>query len=202
MAEMAKMVELGVADETVRVGDHIAYFWETDREFDRGVEFLAFGLRGHDHGVIFGHPEANRKVVESLKAKGIAVDDLVESGRLNILGGASEGDLMLGSIADCFQRAVAGGGELIRLLGNIGWGHPDWPGQDDILAFEAKVTGAAKSFPCVVMCMYDVASVPGTVMVHGAFETHPLTFCRNVLRQNPFFVGLEEFREGGIPAQG
>ena len=195
------MVTLGIGGETVKVGDHIAYFWESEHEFDRGVEFLALGLRGNDHGVIFGHEEANEKVLSSLRKKGLPVDDLVKGGRLNVLGGATTGDLMLGSIGDCFKRAIDEGCGLIRLLGNIGWGHPDWPGQDDILAFEAKVTGAAKSFPCVVVCMYDVDSLSGKVMVHGAFETHPLTFCRNILRQNPFYVGLEDFRRdaAGVP---
>jgi hypothetical protein len=200
MPSQIQTVALGVGGETVRVGDHIAYFWETDDEFDRGVEFLAFGLRGSDHGVIFGHEDANEKVIASLKKRGIAVDDLMKAGKLTVLGGATAGDLMLGTIGDCFQRSVDGGCQLIRLLGNIGWGHPDWPGQDDILAFEAKVTGAAKAFPCVVMCMYDVDSLSGKVMVHGAFETHPLTFCRNILRQNPFYVGVEEFRRDEVPA--
>lgn len=186
---------LGISGESARLGDHIAYFWETDREFDRGVEFLAIGLRGNDHGVIFGHEDANKKVLETLSKKGLPVDELLKTGRLNVLGGATTGDLMLGNIGSCFQRAVDEGCGLIRLLGNIGWGHPDWPGQDDILAFEAKVTGAAKAFPCVVVCMYDVQSLPGRVMVHGAFETHPLTFCRNILRQNPYYVGVDEFRQ-------
>ena len=66
-------------------------------------------------------------------------------------------------------------------------------GSFDILAFEAKVTGAAKQFPCVVTCMYDVAHLSGTVMVHGAYETHPLTFCGNVLRENPHYVQVDQF---------
>jgi hypothetical protein len=32
-------------------------------------------------------------------------------------------------------------------------------------------------------------------MVHGADETHPLTFCGNVLRENPFYVGVDEYLE-------
>lgn len=198
MARESRLVELGIGGETVRVGEHIAYFWDDAREFDRGVDFLALGLRGTDHGVIFGHAEANERVMESLRAKGLHPEELVASGRLTVLGGAAAGDTMLASIGNCFQRAVDDGCSLIRLLGNIGWGHPDWPGQDDILAFEAKVTGAAKAFPCVVVCMYDVQSLPGKVMVHGAFETHPLTFCGNILRQNPYYVGVEEFRKGPI----
>jgi len=189
-----QLVDLGIGGETVKVGEHVAYFWDDDQEFARGVDFLALGLRGTDHGVIFGHSDANAKVMNTLRAKGLDVDGLIASGRLTVLGGASAGDLMLASIGGCFQRAVDNGCQLIRLLGNIGWGHPDWPGQDDILAFEAKVTGAAKAFPCVVVCMYDVQSLPGRVMVHGAFETHPLTFCRNILRQNPYYVPVDEFR--------
>jgi hypothetical protein len=200
MARQSGIVDLGIGGETVKVGEHIAYFWDDDKEFDRGVDFLALGLRGTDHGVIFGHPEANEKVLDSLRNKGVAADELIASGKLTILGGASAGDMMLASIGGCFQRAVDNGCGLIRLLGNIGWGHPDWPGQDDILAFEAKVTGAAKAFPCVVVCMYDVQSLPGKVMVHGAFETHPLTFCGNMLRQNPYYVGVEEFRREPAPA--
>jgi hypothetical protein len=29
----------------------------------------------------------------------------------------------------------------------------------------------------------------------GAYETHPLTFCGNVLRENPFYVGVDEYLE-------
>ncbi len=43
------------------------------------------------------------------------------------------------------------------------------------------------------MCMYDVAHLSGTVMVHGAYETHPLTFCGNVLRENPHYVEVDKF---------
>jgi hypothetical protein len=43
--------------------------------------------------------------------------------------------------------------------------------------------------------MYDVASLSGSVMVHGAYETHPLTFHGNVLRENPFYVGVNEYLE-------
>ena len=201
MTQPSPIVDLGIAGETVKLGDHIAYFWEGDGEFDRGVDFLALGLRGTDHGVIFGHEDANQKVIASLRAKGLRVDELLANGRLTVLGGASAGEVMLSTIGSCFQNAVDNGSALIRLLGNIGWGHPDWPGQEDILAFEAKVTGAAKSFPCVVVCMYDVAALPGQVMVHGAFETHPLTFCRNILRQNPFYVAVADFlRDPATPA--
>ncbi len=188
-------IDLGLRDEKVNLGDHIAYFWENERQFEEAVGFLLVGIRKGDHAVVFGHDEANKKVVDLLRQRGLDTDHLQSSERLTVVAGGPSGDRMLGHIGETFQGAVERGSGCIRLLGNIGWSKPGWPDDLDILAFEAKVTGAAKQFPCVVMCMYDVASLSGSIMVHGAYETHPLTFCGNVLRENPFYVGVDEYLE-------
>ena len=186
-------IELGLRDERVKLGDHIAYFWEKEREFDEAVKFLILGIRQGEHAVVFGHDEANERVLGILRRNGLDTDHLQKANRLSVIGGGPSGEKMLGGIAEKFQQAVASGSSCIRLLGNIGWSKPGWPNDLDILAFESKVTGAAKQFPCVVMCMYDVANLSGTVMVHGAYETHPLTFCGNVLRENPHYVAVDQF---------
>ena len=191
----AGTIDLGLRGEEVKLGDHIAYFWENDRQFEEAVGFLLVGIRKNDHAVVFGHDEANKKVVDLLRAKGIDTDHLQKTDRLTVVTGGPSGDRMLGNIGETFQAAVERGSSCIRLLGNIGWSKPGWPDDLDILAFESKVTGAAKQFPCVVMCMYDVASLSGSIMVHGAYETHPLTFCGNVLRENPHYVGVDEYLE-------
>ena len=188
-------IQLGLRDERVTLGDHIAYFWESEKQFEEAVGFLLVGIRNGDHVVVFGHDEANKKVVDVLRKLGIDTDHLKNSERLTVITGGPTGEKMLRTIGDSFGRAVEAGCGCIRMLGNIGWSKPGWPDDLDILAFEARVTGAAKQFPCVVMCMYDVASVSGSVMMHGAYETHPLTFHGNVLRENPFYVGVDEFLE-------
>lgn len=186
-------IDLGIRGERVSSGDHIAYFWENEGEFAEGVKFIETGLRGEDHCVLFGYEEANDKVCSVLSERGFDVGALEAAGRLTLLGGESDGDLMLSNIAASFATPLKRGAKLIRLLGNIGWGRANWPHERDLLAFEAKVTGAAKAFPSVIVCMYDVNNLSGQVVVHGAYETHPLTFCRNVLRENPYYVGFDEF---------
>lgn len=186
-------VRLGLHDEHARVGDHIAYFWETPAEFTEGVKFLETGLDLGDCCVIFGHDEANRTVRARLVERGYNCDRLESTGQLIIVPGKPVGSEMLEHLSGVFSKAVANGATLIRMLGNIGWGRAGWPNETDILEFEAKVTGAAKLFPCVVVCMYDVRALPGRVMVHGAFETHPLTFCGNVMRQNTHYVEIDQF---------
>ena len=187
-------VPLGIEDQLfASCGDHIAYFWESEAEFVRGVRFIQRGLEDGDHCVVFGHEEANARVFEVLRANAVEVDELTRQGRLSTVGGQKSGDATLDNIAATFERLVGAGATRLRLLGNIGWGHSGWPRETDILAFESRVTGAIAKLPCVVVCMYDVRSLPGRIILHGAFETHPLTFCRNVLRENPSFVPIDEF---------
>ena len=186
-------IELGIYDERVAPGDHIAYFWETEEEFAKAVHFLEVGIRAADGIVVFGHKEANKKVVKTLNARGINCRRLQREGRLAVISGKPTGAATLAGIGETFEKLTASGGRLIRLLGNIGWGKAGWPKENDILEFEANVTNAAKQYPCVVVCMYDVKLLSGRIMVHGALETHPLTVCGNTMRENPYFVPVPEF---------
>jgi len=100
---------------------------------------------------------------------------------------------MLTEVGGAFQRAIDGGAPLVRLLGTSAGANRDWPTDLDILEFESKVTGACRSFPCVVVCMYDYTQLSGRIVVHGAYETHPLTVCGNVLRENPHHLAIDTF---------
>jgi hypothetical protein len=187
---------LGIGGGFANVGSHIAYFWENDVDFAAGVGLLDAGLTAGDFCVAFGHDAANEKVMDTLGKRGFDTRGLTEAGRLSALGGKSSGDQMLATIGERFQQAQAAGAQRLRLLGNIGWGRPGWPGEDNILEFEAKVTDAAAQFPCVVVCMYDVRALPGRILLKGGFETHPHTIRGNVLRENPYYVPTPAFLAG------
>ena len=180
-----------IPGQDVRPGDHIAYFWEAADEFDRGVQFLVAGLAGADHCVVFGHDDANERVLEVLRLQGVDVDRVQRQGRLTVAGSASTGDATLANLGSIFQAAVDAGAPMIRLLGNIGWGKPGWPDEDDLLLFEAKVTSAAKAFPAVVVCMYDVQTLSGRVIVNGGVATHGISVCGNMMRVNPYPATVE-----------
>lgn len=81
-------VEFGIGEGKVPQTAHVAYFWETEKEFADGVRFLEAGLRGLDHCVIFGHEEANQAVCNILQNHGFDVKDLLAQQRITILGGA------------------------------------------------------------------------------------------------------------------
>src|SRR5262245_6131612 len=188
-------VDLGLKGEQVPLHSHLAYFWDNDKEFADAVAFLAAGLRGNDHCVIFGHEEANETVCKILSTGGFDVDALLTSGRLTVLSGQTAADQILQLIAADFERAIACGAPLVRLLGNIGWGKANWPDDEDLLAFESKVTAAAANFPSVILCMYDAANAPASIIRHGALETHPFTFGHRGLRESAHYIHTDQFLE-------
>lgn len=194
MMPTPESVDLGIGSLSVDVGAHIAYFWESRDEFRKAVSFLERGLANGDHVVVFGHEEANALACEVLEAQGQRVEHLRRAGRLSVLGPSATGEAILDEIEKTFQVALDAGAPLIRLLGNIGWGSLEWPDERDLLRFESRVTSAAASFPCIVVCMYDIGSLEGSVIFHGAFCTHPLTIYRgNLVRENPMCVDVDEF---------
>ncbi len=193
MPRRSQSIDLGIRGIRGDVGDHIAYFWETEEEFDDATGFLDTGLELGDHIVVFGHDEANLRVLERLNGRGHSWKRLESQGRLSVLGPEASGEMMLSRIGAAFQKAINAGSTMIRLLGNIGWGKQDWPDEHDILRFEAKVTNAAASFPCIVVCMYDIKSLPGSVVLHGAFGTHPLTIHGNLIRENPMCEHVDAY---------
>src|SRR5260370_36272524 len=100
---------------------------------------------------------------------------------------------MLKTIGTDLERAIARGAPLVRLLGNIGWGKANWPVDEDLLAFESKITAAAAQFPRVILCIYDVTRAPRTIIRHGALETHPLTVGDRAVRENPHYIPTDRF---------
>lgn len=101
--EAPVVVRLGLAQATVRVGEHIAYFWESEREFEHGVAFLTDGLNTGDCAVVFGHDEANRKVCDLIERAGFPVKPLISAGRLIVLGPEVSGDATLQQIGKRFK---------------------------------------------------------------------------------------------------
>ena len=172
---------------------HAAFFWNSEKEFAAAVRFLEIGLTGTDHCILFGHDEANQAVCRIIELNGFSVEKLSATGKLTLLGGNVNADALLAELSAICGSALASGATLIRILGNMGWGRPGWPEEKNLLAFEAKITEAIKQFPCVALCMYDTARLPGMVVRHGGFECHPYVFNRGKELENPHYVPLEPF---------
>jgi hypothetical protein len=191
-------IPFGITDEEIALGSHVIYFWENAGEFQRGVRFLEEGLASDDHCVAFGHDEAIANVLSVLGSRGFDIGSLLKQNRLEILRRELPVQETLKSIEQIFQAAGRRGVPAIRFLGNLGMGKEPLPGcgEDDVLELEARATGLARRLPCVIVCMYDVGTLPGRVILKGGFQAHPLAVCGHSLLGNSHYVSEEEFMDG------
>lgn len=174
------------------VGDHIAYFYETEPEFERAFGFLDLGLRGNDHCVIFGISEDIDRALAAMRTRGWNPDALMSSGRLSLLHPASTCEETVEGVSRHFEKVFATGAPFIRFIGNAAVGREGWPAEEEFYKLEATVSEATLTLPVVAICMFDLRSQPARTIMKAAFEGHPVTLHRNCVRENPYFVPRAE----------
>jgi hypothetical protein len=190
-------IPLGLGSELTALGDHIACFWESEREFDAIAGFLATGASLGEACVLIGHDAANERLLASLERRGVSVRALMHERQLQVASVRASADELLLELDDRIRDAVDRGVSAVRILGNLNWGRgtPGWPSDREILRLEAHVTSAVERLPVIVVCAYDVTTLPGPMLLKGGLECHPLTFRRDCLRHNEHVVSRERFLE-------
>jgi len=189
----ARDVPLGIGKHQAALGDHIAYLWESERDFAATAGFLATGFERGDACVLLGDDPINRRVLAALSQLGLKASDFERRDLLYLASPATSGDEMLGALEERVKTGVERGLSGVRVLGNLGWGEPGWPEMGELLRLEARVTDAIRRFPSIVICAYDVGRTPARALLRGGFECHPSILHRDALRSNDAFVPAEQF---------
>jgi hypothetical protein len=186
-----RSVPLGIANAFAAPGDHIGYFWEQEQELDATADFLAAGLERDEVCVLLGHDAANERVLAGLEHRGFQSEDIRRRDRFHTVSGQQPVGALLQDIDARIRTAVGDGVQMVRVLGHLGWGHPGWPGEQDILSLEARVTNVVRNLPSIVLCAYDVRALSGRPLLLGGLECHPLTLRRGALRDNEHYVAAD-----------
>jgi hypothetical protein len=190
-------IALGITNDQVALGSHLIHFWQNEDEFESGVRFLEPGIANESqYCVLFGHDEANQRVLEILRNRCGDLDRVLREGRFVILRREVSASETLANIEAAFATAVSKGATAIRYLGNLGMGQAPLPGKgaDEVVELENGATLLGRRYPCVIVCMYDVNTLSGRLVLNAGFGTHPLAVCRHELRQNPYFAAEKDAR--------
>ena len=182
-------IPVGITEDRVELGSHLIYFWESDDDFARGVRFLYPGLGKNEHCIIFGHDEALEKVQATLRSDGYDPQELISKLKLTVIPRRSDARGTISDITDVVQAALRAGASCVRFLGNLGMGTDPLPaGEDDVLELEAQADALIHGLPCVIVCMYDVRTLSGRLILKGGLETHHLAVCSHGVQNNPYYL--------------
>lgn len=188
-------VPLGLGNDLAALGDHIAYLWETETEFEAIAGFLEAGVARGEACILVGHDAPHERLMAGLERRGLNLGALVDERRLQLAAVGSSADALLGEFDERLKDAVDRGMPAVRVVGNLNWGRgaPGWPADREIWRIEACVTAALERLPGIVVCAYDVTHLPEEFLGKGGMECHPLTLQREGLRHNGLHVPTERF---------
>jgi len=117
---MKNEIALGITDDQVALGSHLIHFWQNEEEFEHGVRFLELGIANESqYCVLFGHDEANQRVLDVLRKKYPELDGVIQEGRLVILRREVSASETLANIEAAFAAAMCKKATAIRYLGNL-----------------------------------------------------------------------------------
>ena len=184
--------------------NHVCAFFNTIDEEHRVLR--SFFKDGFDHGEKAIHivESANRdEYLKGLSAAGINVQEVMETGRLEVLPWTDmyvrnhqfDQDAMLASVESLIQSGAAAGYARTRLVGHhMDWLFLDKPAVNNLLEYEARLNGVLSKYNDPVICNYDLSKVGASVAI-DIMRTHPLVIIGGLLRENPFFVLPDQFLE-------
>jgi hypothetical protein len=184
--------------------NHVCAFFNTFDEEHRVLR--SFFKDGFDHGEKAIHiveSENREEYLKGLSAAGINVQDVMETGRLEVLPWTDmyvrnhqfDQDAMLASVESLIQSGAAAGYARTRLVGHhMDWLFLDKPAVNNLLEYEARLNGVLSKYNDLVICNYDLSKVGASVAI-DIMRTHPLVIIGGLLRENPFFVPPDQFIE-------
>jgi hypothetical protein len=87
--------------------------------------------------------------VAGLERRGLHPGDSRRRNRFHTVSGQQPVDALLREIDDQVRAGIDAGAPMVRVLGHLGWGHPGWPPERDILSLEGRVTDAVRNLVVV-----------------------------------------------------
>ena len=193
-------VTLGWTQGSVPLHTHACFYYADEATLKGTMAFLRAGLDADGElSVIFADKSRHTSLLSWLQEGYDGdVDDAIARGKLALVPGAPTKEQLLANIAATLDAGLARGNRLIRFLGFIAWGAPGWPGEAELMAFEAQVNAAVRAYPAVVICTYGVPTLSGNQLIHGGLSTHPVIFLDdNALTGSPLYVDPSPGAEGG-----
>jgi excisionase family DNA binding protein len=146
--------------------------------------YLLAHLRA-DAPVLYMHDSTlPERLVERLRAEGLAIDDLLAGGLLRILppaqsyllAGRFDPQRMLAFMESAILAGLAAGHGRVFLTGEMTWSLANAPGAERMMTYEALLNPLVEKYPAVtIVCQYDLqrfnaASVLDVLLTHSSAQ--------------------------------
>ena len=176
-----------------------AFFDSTQEKYEVVASYLGEALRAGDRVIDVMEARSRDEHVHGLVRGGIDVEAAIGNGQLVLStceevyyrDGSLDLDAVLEMLSDAL-RSAQDGGRFVRTCGEMNWVARDPSLRQRALEYEARVNRFLPSFDCTLLCVYDLADTPAT-MITDILATHPYAIVKGRLHANPWAVDPNDY---------
>ena len=185
--------------EVPKAGHICAFFDSTTEKHATVAAFLREALSGGDRVIDVMEASSRDEHVRGLLDAGIDVDAAIEDGQLTLStceetyfrDGRLDPEAVL-DMLDATLRAARAEGRSVRTCGEMNWIARDPSLSRRAMEYEARVNQFLPTFECTLMCVYDLADMPAT-LITDILATHPYAILNGQLHVNPWAVEPKDY---------
>ncbi|HEY0810604.1 MAG TPA: MEDS domain-containing protein [Longimicrobiales bacterium] len=185
--------------EVPHPGHVCAFFESPQHKYETFLPYLRDAIDAGDEflNIVDGATRADH--IAWLNAADVPVASAMASEQLQILTseetylqpGVSNLDHLLDMLRQKLETVEREHG-CLRTFGEMTWlGRIDLPVKR-VFEYEARVNQFFPNHSCTLVCSYDLASTPPSLMTE-ILATHPVAIIKGRLRPNPYFVSPEDY---------
>lgn len=180
-------------------GHVCAFFDSRQQKYDTLIPFLKDAISAGDEVINIVDESEKAAHLDTLLEGGVPIRAAMTDGHLNVFTSQQtylqEGEDILPRLLAFLRETLERAKEEKHSLRT--WGEMNWVGRGhlpikDVLDYEARVNELLAGSECTLLCVYDLADTPSTLMT-DILATHPFAILNGRLRKNPHFVKPAEF---------
>lgn len=171
-------------------GHICAFFDSREEEYATLLPYLQDGIAEGENVVNVLDAARMEDHRRRLEDAGVATSDerlrIASTEDTYLAGGSFDIERMAGFVRSELEAAMRDNRK-VRTVGWMEWIHTNPPGKERVMEYEARMNLLVPDFDCTFMCVYDLARLPGEMVV-DLMATHPYVILRGSVRANPFYV--------------
>ncbi len=180
----------------MKPGEHFCCIYQTEAEHrSLMAPYLRAGLELGQKVVYVTDTHSADTVLEYLRADGIEIEPVLESGQLTFMnafesflrGREFDPDAMLELLRQETQAALDQGYTGLRVTVEMTWLLRGLPGSDRVVEYESKLNGLLHASACVSVCQFDRRMFEPELLL-GVIAVHPQVILGTELFENSFYV--------------
>lgn len=198
MAYRRREISIGFTERPFLSGSHICYlFGDDDERFRVLAQFIAAGSRDRERILYLSDTLPVDGVRSALLREGAELGEPgqslfmpAEDGYLS--NGKFSSQATLAKIQTFFENSISAGYRGARGTGEMSWALRGVPGVEDVMEYEARLTGLLECYPYTAICQYDIRRFDGATLM-DVLSVHPYSILRGQIVDNPYFIPPEQF---------